>query len=97
MLLMVGVQVPMHALKTPFKDGTVLDLAKRMVQLSREGLQRRGKSEESFLVPLQEIVDVSHWSYARWQSMGEERMLACLCPTFNLHPVCVHACAAQWH
>lgn len=50
-------QVPMHALKTPFKEGTVLDLAKRMVQLSREGLQRRGKSEESFLVPLQEIVD----------------------------------------
>lgn len=52
-------QVPRYALKTPFKDGTVQDLAKQMLQLSRDGLQRRGNHEESFLDPLQEIADVS--------------------------------------
>ena len=52
-------QVPKTALKTPFKEGTVQDLAKRMLQMSRDGLARRGKHEESFLDPLQEIADVS--------------------------------------
>lgn len=50
-------QVPKTALKTPFKEGTVQDLAKKMLQMSRDGLARRGKQEESFLDPLQEIAD----------------------------------------
>ncbi len=52
-------QVPKTALQTPFKQGTVQDLAKRMLQLSRDGLARRGNHEEPFLEPLQEIADVS--------------------------------------
>eukprot|EP00891_Asterochloris_glomerata_P008226 jgi/Astpho2/8226/fgenesh1_pm.00122_%23_3_t len=49
--------VPRLALKTPFRGGTVQDLAIRMVQLSREGLQRRRKAEENFLAPLVEIAE----------------------------------------
>lgn len=53
-------QVPKTALKTPFRQGTVQDLAKTMLQLSREGLARRGNHEEPFLDPLQDIADVSY-------------------------------------
>ena len=53
-----ALQVPRLALKTPFRGGTVQDLAMRMVQLSREGLQRRHKAEENFLAPLAEIAEV---------------------------------------
>lgn len=55
---MVLMQVPKTALKTPFQQGTVQDVAKKMLQLSRDGLARRGKHEEPFLDPLQEIADV---------------------------------------
>ena len=55
---MAVMQVPKTALKTPFQQGTVQDVAKKMLQLSRDGLARRGKHEETFLDPLQEIVDV---------------------------------------
>lgn len=54
----VVMQVPKTALKTPFQEGTVQDVAKKMLQLSRDGLARRGKHEEPFLDPLQEIADV---------------------------------------
>ena len=60
-------QVPRTALKTPFRNGTVLDLARRMVALSREGLARRNRlgpcaphqiadNETVYLAPLEEIV-----------------------------------------
>ena len=52
------VQVPKTALKTPFRQGTVQDLAKNMLQLSKNGLSRRGNHEEPFLEPLQEIAEV---------------------------------------
>jgi len=52
------VQVPKTALKTPFRQGTVQDLAKKMLQLSKNGLSRRGNHEEPFLEPLQEIAEV---------------------------------------
>ena len=42
-------QVAKSALSTPFRDGTVQDLAKQMLHLSRCGLQRRGLQEEGFL------------------------------------------------
>lgn len=50
-------EVPKLALKTPFRQGTVQDLAKTMLRLSRDGLRRRGNHEENFLDPLQEIAD----------------------------------------
>jgi len=55
--------VPKQALKLPFRDGTVRDLARRALEISREGLRRRaalnadGQDETRFLDVLQEIVD----------------------------------------
>jgi glutamate--cysteine ligase len=54
--------VPRLGFKTPFRGGTVLDLARRMVEISATGLKRRaaldsaGTSEEGFLLPLRELV-----------------------------------------
>jgi glutamate--cysteine ligase len=54
--------VPRTALKTPFRDGTVLDVARQIVALAREGLGRRrylndgGKDETMFLNWLEDIV-----------------------------------------
>ena len=54
--------VPRTALKTPFRDGTVLDVARQIVALAREGLSRRrllndgGKDETMFLTWLENIV-----------------------------------------
>jgi glutamate--cysteine ligase len=55
--------VPRHALKLPFRGGTVRDLAARAVEISIAGLQRRarrnadGQDESGFLDVLREIVD----------------------------------------
>ena len=55
--------VPKQALKLPFRGGTVRDLARRALDISREGLRRRaalnrdGQDETRFLDVLQEIVD----------------------------------------
>ncbi|KRG40950.1 glutamate--cysteine ligase [Stenotrophomonas panacihumi] len=55
--------VPKHALKLPFRGGTVRDLAARAVEISIAGLKRRarrnadGQDESGFLDVLREIVD----------------------------------------
>ena len=55
--------VPKQALHLPFRGGTVLDLARRALEISRDGLRRRaarnadGQDETLFLDVLQEIVD----------------------------------------
>jgi glutamate--cysteine ligase len=48
-------EVPVHALQTPFRDGTVQDLALEVISIARGGLKRRGKQEEKFLNQLDEI------------------------------------------
>jgi glutamate--cysteine ligase len=56
-------EVPRQGLKTPFRGGTVRDIAVTMVGLARHGLQRRarrdstGQDESHFLEPLTEIAD----------------------------------------
>ena len=56
-------QVPKYGLYTPFREGTVRDLALKMLDLSRQGLVNRaiktscGKDESVFLEPLQIIAD----------------------------------------
>jgi len=50
-------QVPITALETPFRDGTVRDVARRMLVVSRGGLERRGLDEGSFPKPLDAIVE----------------------------------------
>ncbi len=54
--------VPKHALNTPFRRGTVHDVAKRVVTLSHQGLRRRGQlngagfDEGQYLTPIDETV-----------------------------------------
>jgi glutamate--cysteine ligase len=53
--------VPVLGLRTPFRGGNVLGLARRMLEIATQGLLARAKdgvpSEKSFLEPLQELVD----------------------------------------
>lgn len=55
--------VPRHALKTPFRSGTLLDVAREVVALAENGLKARGKQdgmgndERIYLNELQTIVD----------------------------------------
>jgi glutamate--cysteine ligase len=60
-------QVPRLALKTPFRGGTLLDVARQAVALSKKGLARRNRlgpcapvemseNETVYLAPLEEIV-----------------------------------------
>jgi len=55
--------VPRLGLKTPFRGGTVQDLARQMLDLAQEGLKRRGAGdgagadERIFLSALEEIVE----------------------------------------
>jgi glutamate--cysteine ligase len=56
-------QVPRHGLKTPFRAGTVRDLASRMLDLADTGLKRRaeedwaGQDERQFLTALRGIAE----------------------------------------
>jgi glutamate--cysteine ligase len=56
-------QVPMTALKTPFRDGNLQDLAKDVLKISTRGLINRaridgsGRDESIFLRPLQLITE----------------------------------------
>jgi len=58
-------QVPVRALQLPFGNGTVRDLALRVLEISAHGLQRRarlssgGADEASFLEPLMEIAQAN--------------------------------------
>ncbi len=48
-------QVPRGALHTPFKGGTVKDVAQRMVAIAQRGLAQRGLGEEVLLDQLATI------------------------------------------
>lgn len=56
-------EVPKLGLKTPFRGGTVQDLARQMLDLAQEGLKRRGAGdgtgadERIFLSSIEEIVE----------------------------------------
>lgn len=52
-----NVQIPKHGLRTPFRGGTALDVAKRILEISRGGLERRGMDETGFLKKLEAIVN----------------------------------------
>lgn len=74
-------EVPKQALNTPFRDGKVLDVARTIVGLSREGLKRRqkldrfGEDETHFLNSIETIVedgmttaeDLLERFYGRWE------------------------------
>lgn len=48
-------EVPRSALQTPFRDGTIQDLAIEVLKIARGGLERRGRQEEKFLNELDMI------------------------------------------
>ncbi|MCB1559885.1 MAG: glutamate--cysteine ligase, partial [Xanthomonadales bacterium] len=57
--------VPKHALKLPFRDGSVRDLAREALKIAAHGLQRRarlnrnGVDERIHLEPLIEFVEAN--------------------------------------
>ena len=50
-------QAPRTALQTAFRGGKLQPVAQHVVRLAKEGLQRLGKGEEKYLLPLEEIAD----------------------------------------
>jgi glutamate--cysteine ligase len=54
--------VPVKALATPFRDGTLREVARNVLAISRKGLKNRGRlnsegfDEAEFLAPLEEVV-----------------------------------------
>lgn len=64
-------EVPRTAIHTPFRGGTVADVARIVVDLAGDGLRRRkylaaGKDETSFLDPLNETLDLGKTQAERW-------------------------------
>jgi len=63
--------VPKHAIKLPFRKGTVRDLADEALKIAAHGLQRRartnrhGADESIFLTPLIDIVEANETSAER--------------------------------
>ena len=62
-LFRLRIDVPKMALKTPFRDGTVKNIAQDVLEISKAGLRRRarldsnGDDESSFLNPLYRIAN----------------------------------------
>lgn len=64
-------EVPRTAIHTPFRGGTVADIARLVVDLAGDGLRRRkylagGKDETVFLDPLNETLDLGKTQAERW-------------------------------
>lgn len=64
-------EVPRTAIHTPFRGGTVADIARMVVDLAGDGLRRRkylasGKDETMFLDPLNETLDLGKTQAERW-------------------------------
>ncbi|HEY0918799.1 glutamate-cysteine ligase family protein, partial [Devosia sp.] len=64
-------EVPRAGLATPFRDGTVLDVARQVVDLARAGLSRRaqvadGVDETRYLAPLEATLALGKTPAERW-------------------------------
>lgn len=64
-------EVPRTALHTRFRGGTVADVARRVVELAREGLKRRahfaaGADETKYLAPLEQTLALGRTPAERW-------------------------------
>lgn len=71
--------VPTTALATPFRETTLLQLCKQMVEISRCGLERldiknsQGQNESLFLKPLQEAITSGQTQAEFWLEMYHNR------------------------
>jgi glutamate--cysteine ligase len=59
-------EVPRTAIQTPFRKGTVADIAAEVVALARRGLEGRKLGEEQFLAPLEETLALGKTPAERW-------------------------------
>lgn len=59
-------EVPRTALHTPFRGGTIAEIARITVDLASGGLRRRGLGEERFLSPFEETLDLGKTPAERW-------------------------------
>lgn len=58
--------VPERALATPFRGGTLRDLARAALAVARDGLRARGLGEERHLAPLEAVVESGETQADRW-------------------------------
>ncbi len=70
-------EVPRQGLATPFRDGTVRDVAAKVLDMARGGLERRGSDEVHFLTQLQ-VGGFEAMAAAACSSCGGHRLLAAL-------------------
>jgi glutamate--cysteine ligase len=63
--------VPEQALATPFQGRTVREVAADAIAIARDGLRARGLGEESFLAPLDAIVESGETQADRWLRLYE--------------------------
>lgn len=64
-------EVPRTAIHTPFRGGTVADIARMVVDLAGDGLRRRkhlkdGEDESIYLAPLRHTLDLGKTQAERW-------------------------------
>ena len=59
-------EVPSTALHTPFRGGTVAEIARMTVDLAADGLRRRGLGEGVFLAPFEETLELGKTPAERW-------------------------------
>jgi glutamate--cysteine ligase len=59
-------EVPRSALRTPFRDRNVGDVAREVVAMARAGLVSRGHGEEIYLAPLEETLALGKTPAERW-------------------------------
>ncbi len=65
-------EVPRSAIRTPFRSGTVADIARPMLDIARAGLARRarlnaaGDDETLYLAPLEQTLDLGKTPAERW-------------------------------
>ena len=80
--------VPRHGFALPFRDGSVLDLARRALEISAHGLARRnvrnsdGRDETGFLDPLMEFVDAGQTPADRKLELFHGRWNGAVNPVF---------------
>ncbi len=84
-------EVPRRALKTPFRKGTLQDLALRILEISEEGLARRarisgtGEDERQYLWTLREIAESGVTPAERKLQEFEETWHGDIDPVFRVH------------
>ncbi|XP_047095040.1 glutamate--cysteine ligase B, chloroplastic-like [Lolium rigidum] len=76
-------KVPVTGLKTPFRDGYVRDLAEDVLQLAKNGLERRGYKEVGFLREVDEVVRTGVTPAERLLNLYETKWNRSVDPVFE--------------